>query len=409
MQFPSIIFFGCLLILRQASLFAQGLDPDKVRDEISNKVFASMNKKIFQIEQKLNKQTEKYLAKFQKNENNLRKKLWKKDSNLTKQLFDGSKDQYHKVKNLSSTLNKYGAVYCGHLDSLFTVLKLLKSENLSNLASQVQLKKALAYCESLQGKVYQTDQIKKFLSQRNRILKEQFEKLGMVKELKTFQKQVYYYQAKINEYKRMFETSSGMGGAIISLALKVPGFKKFFSQHSMLANLFPNVETVASFSPVPVMGLQSRAMVNQYLGTSFGGTVNYNQAFLRNIQSAREHVDEWRQKLILSVNRSYSNSDDLEQPDFRPNNQKTKSFFQRLEYGTNLQTAHANFWFPITTDLGFSLGYKLNDRNIIGIGASYKIGWGKDLQHVDFSSQGLGLRSFLDIKIKRTYFFSESD
>jgi hypothetical protein len=36
----------------------------------------------------------------------------------------------------------------------------------------------------------------------------------------------------------------------------------------------------------------------------------------------------------------------------------------------------------------------------VGLGASYKLGWGQDIGHISISNQGLGLRSFLDWKIK---------
>ena len=48
----------------------------------------------------------------------------------------------------------------------------------------------------------------------------------------------------------------------------------------------------------------------------------------------------------------------------------------------------------------------MNDKNIIGIGASYKIGWGKDIKHIVITSQGMGLRSFLDIKVKKSFYAS---
>ena len=36
----------------------------------------------------------------------------------------------------------------------------------------------------------------------------------------------------------------------------------------------------------------------------------------------------------------------------------------------------------------------------MGVGAAYKMGWGKDINHISFSSQGIGLRSYVDIKLK---------
>ena len=93
-------------------------------------------------------------------------------------------------------------------------------------------------------------------------------------------------------------------------------------------------------------------------------------------------------------------------PDFKPKEQKTKTFLQRLEYGTNIQTVKSNYFFPTTTDMALSVGYKLSDKNIVGLGASYKMGWGKDISHIVISSQGIGFRSFADFKLKGSFFVS---
>jgi len=77
--------------------------------------------------------------------------------------------------------------------------------------------------------------------------------------------------------------------------------------------------------------------------------------------------------------------------------------WKRLEYGANFQTSRNNYYFPMVTDFGASLGYKLGHNNVIGVGASYKLGWGNGIQHIAFTNEGVGLRSFLQIKIKGTF------
>ncbi len=55
-------------------------------------------------------------------------------------------------------------------------------------------------------------------------------------------------------------------------------------------------------------------------------------------------------------------------PDFKPNNQKIKSFLKRLEYTTDVQFSKTNSLLPNTANIGLGIGYKLNDKSIIGIG-----------------------------------------
>jgi hypothetical protein len=71
-----------------------------------------------------------------------------------------------------------------------------------------------------------------------------------------------------------------------------------------------------------------------------------------------------------------------------------------------MQSQKSRNYFPVTSDLGLSLGYKLNDKSIIGIGAGYKLGWGRDIRHINITHQGVGLRSFLDWKIKGSFWLS---
>jgi len=120
------------------------------------------------------------------------------------------------------------------------------------------------------------------------------------------------------------------------------------------------------------------------------------------LQSAQADITALRNKM----NALGGGSGDMTMPDFKPSNQKTKTFLQRLEYGTNLQTQSGSFYFPTTTDLGLSVGYKISDKNEIGIGASYKVGWGSDFQHINVTSQGAGLRSFVDIKAVKSFYLS---
>jgi hypothetical protein len=58
---------------------------------------------------------------------------------------------------------------------------------------------------------------------------------------------------------------------------------------------------------------------------------------------------------------------------------------------------------PSTSDLAGTIGYRLNAKSEAGIGISYKLGLGS-IQHIRFSSQGIGFRSYLDWKIKKQFY-----
>lgn len=397
------LLFIALAIVCIQNLQAQ--DSSRLDKLISfpDKLFSAVDKKAKSIEEGLNKQTEKYLSKLQKQEEKLKKKLWKKDSLLAKELFGDVKEKYAKLKSLPASLNKYSNVYSGHLDSLTTGLSFLKA---NNIIDNPEIQKTLASLKGVQGKLNATDQIRKQLIERQRQLKEQFQKLGMVKELKQFRKQVYYYQAQVREYKQIFEDPKKLEKKLMELVMKVPKFKDFFARNSQLASLFA-IPGSNSSTAVSLAGLQTRASVQQAIVSRFGSGPNVTQALQQNVQAAQGQLNQLKNKISSYSSGSFGNSDEVDMPEnFKPNSEKTKSFLKRIEVGTNIQTQKARYFFPVTSDVALSLGYKLNDKSIIGIGASYKMGWGRGWDNIRITHQGIGLRSFIDYKLKGSLYIS---
>ena len=176
-------------------------------------------------------------------------------------------------------------------------------------------------------------------------------------------------------------------------------------KNSMLASLFrmpgdPNDPTAQA----SLAGLQTRAQVNSLIQTQIAnGGPNAMQQFQQNLQSAQSQVSQLKDKVM----KYGGGSSDMEMPEgFKPNSQKTKNPWQRIEIGTNIQNQKSNGLLPTTSDIGLSLGYKINDKSIIGVGSCFKIGWGKDIQHIQLSGQGASLRSFVDIKLKGSFWIS---
>jgi hypothetical protein len=180
----------------------------------------------------------------------------------------------------------------------------------------------------------------------------------------------------------------------------MPLFQEFMKTHSELGGLFNLPGNYGSLQAV--VGLQSRDQVQQAISSQLGNTADVQQILGRQVQSAKSQLDVFKQKL----NALGANSGDIDMPNFRSNEKKTKPFLKRLEYGMNTQSTKSGYFFPSTTDVGLSIGYMLNAKNIIGIGGSYKIGWGRDIKHVSVTSQGMSLRSFLDINIKQSFYAS---
>ena len=372
-----------------------------------SRFFDKLQKRSADLEEKIVHQSEKALKKLARQEARLKKKLAKKDSLAAEQTFGNVEQQYAELQQQLQNPEKLAGrsrQYLPHFDTLKTSLNFLSANN-NVLPNSTELKSrlegAFQHMNSLEGKLQQAENIKKYLRERRQFLKEQMDRFGLMKELKQFNQQAWYYGQQLNEYKAMLEDPAKLEQKALGLVKQIPAFQDFFRQHSELAGLFRLPDNYGT--PQSLAGLQTRASVQSLIQERVAAGGPNAQAMLQqNIQEAQKQMNQLKDK----INQLGGMGSDGDIPDFKPNNQKTKSFLQRLEYGTNLQSTRSSDFFPTTTDLGLSVGYKLNDKSTIGVGASYKVGWGKDIRNIAVSSQGVGFRSFADVKLKGSFYAS---
>jgi len=393
---------------------AQQLDStvDRIA-QFPNRLFAKIKNKTDRLDQQLTRQTEKYLERLARKERKLARKLYAKDSATAKNLFAGSQEKYfeleQKIKNVEAGGNKpLSGEYLPYIDSLKGSLSFLeKNQNLLQATGGLQNKIAgsLASFNGLQAKLQATEQVKEFIRERKQLLKETLSRyensLGLDKYLNEYNRQVFYYSAQLREYKELLNDPGKLEQKALALLNKLPAFQEFMRNNSQLAGLFNLAGNYGS--PEALQGLQTRDQVMQLIqGQVSSGGANGMAALQSNLESAHQQLDQFKDKL----SRLGQGSGDIDMPNFKPNQQKTKPFLKRLELGTNMQTARTNYFFPTTTDLGLSLGYRLGNKATAGIGASYKIGWGSGINHIHVTSEGMALRSFLDMKLKGNFYLS---
>jgi hypothetical protein len=402
---PMMIQRVVLLLIGVAmytGVYAQQTDSIRTSTTYIDKVSASGTS----IENKLEKKSSKVLLRLQKQELKLKNKLARTDSAKANAVFGDARQQYasleQRLQNISSKK------YIPSLDTLATSLKFLQ-ENPQFLSvaknARQKLNDASAKIKSLQTEFQKAEEIQKFLKERKDYLKQQLTQSGFAKQFKQLNKTTYYYGEQLNEYKEMIKDHTKAEKKGIELLSKTKLFKDFMRKNSQLASMFrlpfdPNDPN----SQASLAGLQSRAQVNGLIQQQLAGAGPNAQAqFRQNMQDAQGQLNQLKNKM----SQFGKGSSNTEMPEgFKPNDQKTKSFLKRLELGTNIQSQKANGYFPTTSDIGVSVGYKLNDRSIIGIGGSYKLGWGKDIRHINITHQGIGLRSFIDYKIKGSFWIT---
>ena len=404
---------GFILMILASCSFGQ-IDTTAMKlAQFPNRIFAKINGKVNSLDDALTKQTEKYLNRMAKKERKIRDRLYKLDSNAAKNLFNGTEAKYAALQNSMTTgASTNGAPLTGeylpYVDSLKSSLAFAqKNPDLLNASPKIQaeIASSLADFNKLQNNFSSADQVKEYIRQRKQAMKDQLtqymQNSVIKKYLDQYNQQVYYYSEQVKEYKEALNDPDKMMEKALMILNKIPAFTNFIQQNGQLAGLFgisANYGTAAG-----TIGLQTRDQVQQLLQSQIGSSGGGGMAALQsNLESAHEQLDQFKDKLA-SLGGS---SGDIDMPDFKPNNQKTKTFLKRLELGVNLQTTRANGYFPSTTAFGLSLGYKISNKSTIGIGGSYNMGWGTSIQHIQFSSQGLSIRSFIDVLIKKNIYIS---
>jgi len=358
------------------------------------------------LERKLDEKSERVLQQMQKLESKLKAKLMKIDSTAAGQVFANAEHHYN---TLMQRLDRVvPGQYIPKLDTLLTSLKFLKSnpEWLSG-ANEVKgkIKDALEKVEGLKDQFAKAEEIRQFLKERKRFLTQQLGKFGFIRELKKLNKQVYYFGQQINEYREILKDPNKIEQKAIELLTKTELFKDFMRRNGQLASLFPMPAGGLAALPTQTgfAGLQTRVQVTGFMQQAGMNLPAVSSQFRQQVTSAQSQLNELRNKISQLTG---GGSADLDMPDFKPNSQKTKSFFKRLEFGLSLQSQKAITFFPSSSDIGLTVGYKLNDKSVIGIGASYKMGLGDSWSHIRLSHEGVGLRSFVDWKLKESLWIS---
>jgi hypothetical protein len=404
----------CMLLLAlYATSFGQSADKIDQFASLPNKFFARVNNKIEKLDDNLTRQTEKYLQRLAKQEAKIKKRLSRIDSNAN-QLFANGNADYEKliarIKMPGTNTALSGGEYIPMLDSLGTGFSFLSAS--SGIAGDKlplveKAKQSLGAVQQLQSRMQSAETVRRFIRERRQQLKEALGRYGKLppalsRQMQQFSKEVYYYSQQLREYREMLNDPGKLTRKAFSMLNKLPAFHNFFAKHSQLASMF----SLPGEDPLNVQslyGLQTRVDIQSLIQQRIGNDPAARQQLQLNLQEAQHHMQKLKDKVLANVAKGGSGDEDL---DFKPNNQKTKTFKQRLEISLNLQSQKPNGWFPVTSDFGLSLGYKLNDRSVMGLGASYKMGWGQSIRNIDITHQGIGLRSFIDWKIKGSFWLS---
>jgi hypothetical protein len=404
------IFHAQTAVGSPAKTNASQQDSTGIPEKISNfpdRVFNRINRKVSSLDMEIDKRTEIYVKRMMNDEGKLRKEFTQIDSSASNSLFlcDAKKQYTDLLVTMNAetpSANKIIGQYLPTADSLQVSLSFLKvnPQLLSDEYAELT-KSTLARIQQLQGKLNEDELIRQFIVQRKEQIGQYLSLQKYIPEsIKSiyadYNKQLYYYSQQLNEFKQIWNDPDKLLSTAFRLLNKLPAFTSFMNKNSFLAGIFDaagdgNMDSC-------INGMQTRNMIDEKVqGQITAGGESAASAFSSGLQSAQGALDQIKDK-ISSLGQGSEHAD--LPPGFTPNNQKTKTFWRRLELGANLQTSRTSAYYPNVLDLGISLGYRVNDKSTVGLGSSFKMGLGNDIRHVAVTASGASLRSFLDIQIR---------
>jgi hypothetical protein len=362
------------------------------------KFITGVNDKFQKLNKSIGNNAKKSLDKLERKEARIYRKLAKKDSAKANEMLAASKAKYAELREkLNGDSKRQLKEYFPAYDSLKTGIAFLDQGITGNSPLKEKILQSSTSLNQFGNSMQVANEIKKQLKERKQLLSKQLEQYGLSHQLNNFNKEVFYYQQQLNEYKSLLKDPKKIKQKALAALNNSSAFKEFMKKNSMIAQLFKLPDNY--YSTENLATLQTNASVQASLTQRLAGAGADPQQYVnQQINQAQNEMNKLKSKLNKIGSGS---SGDIDMPNsFKPNTQKTKSFFQRLEYGSNIQTQKVNSYFPVTTDVALSVGYKMNDKSVIGIGASYRLGLGSGIEHIKFSHEGVGLRSFVDFRLK---------
>ena len=387
-----------LLFLAFIAICTTSVGQDSLTASLKENYLTSVATKLKKADYRMTSATRITIRKFQRLEKKILKKLETYDSAMSKQYSDEIVSFYANLnkKILNGAFSKHDQEYSPYYDTVRTSVRYAFKDTTATKRNE----KSKRIIESFCSRVNLNTQISKELAGRKLLLVERFKKHDFVSSLSAINKKLYYHKLKLDELKRNTNIKKKIEDKFLSVIRNDQHFKDFFKQNSVISQLY-------SFTPVDAQilssNLQSKEVIQKAISSAISSLGKSPAEFLETkLNAANEELSKLIDK-SRSLNLESGRDTDI--PSFKPNTQKSKSVLKRFEYGVSIDMKK-NGIFPVTSDIGLSFGYKLNDKSVVGLGSSYKVGLGQSIEKIKITYEGISLRSFLDIKLKGTFWIT---
>ncbi len=299
--------------------------------KIPTKYLDQTEKKVDKYSNRITSKTEKTLVKLSRWENKIHSLLQKANPEAANRLFAQNQMTFtialQKYREGKAVTEGYKAKYDQYCDEMATRIKYL--ENKKDLLDKKYLKPLAATKEkltALENDIQNTEAMQKFIKERRKqLLQEAMKYLGKSKYLNKINKESYYYVETLRNYKELFNDKKKAEQTAIAILNNIPVFQKFLKENSVLSSLFNLPANYASSQSIG--GLQTRASMQAFMQSGpISSGPNAQQAILQNFQRGQAELGQLKDKVL----KAGGTNSDSEVPDFKPNEQKTKTFLASI-------------------------------------------------------------------------------
>ncbi len=399
-----------LLLLISSFCEAQVDSTIESLQKIPAKYLSKIENKIDKYSNRITSKTERTLTKLSRWENKIKVLLEKINPEAANSLFGEDKMTFttalQKLREGKCVVEGYRVQYNEYRDKLNTSLRYLQSQKeIINSKLIEPIKTTARKMNELEEEEKNTEALEQFIKGRKQQLIEiAIKYLGKNRYLAKINKEVYYYAETLKNYREIFSDPGKLEETAAILLKKIPAFNEFLEKNSGLSSLLGSSfgglnssGTGGGTTNYAALGYQSNASIVQALQQRNLSGPSIQQLTQTNASALNSPLQELKNQFPGLNNTA-------EMPDFKPNEMRSKTFRQRLQFGTSFQFGKATNFLPGTADIGVQIAYKLNTKSSVGFGTGYKLGLGSGITNIKLSFAGIRLRSFVDWKLKGNFF-----
>ena len=364
-----VLYIGILFFVLLISIPVCGQENN---DHRTRQIIKNSDALLDRFSRKCERRTKKAERRFERYERKMTKKYDSKKQKFQDSISIESLNQKSSNQNFSHALGK---------EPLLDSLRLIYGfAGYSGISDEVQ--PANGSFTRAQQQLNVTRRTKNELMQRKEYWKAQVhEHPEYGKWLGKMEKERYYYTAQINEYRRPLRDPSALDDLLMAALRRDPRWNDF-------AATLPA-------KPQNPDKMQPRQMVQQMI-QSQAAAIDPEPAKL--LSDAKKKGSDLLGGLSNQAVSSGNPDNAAQMPKFTPNPYKTKSLWQRIDVGFNLQFDSRTHFLPSTGVAGVQASFNFDPKLSVGVLANYRFGMG-EITNIRFSHAGAGYGAFAHYKV----------